>query len=173
MRYQKLSTIKRALNAPMYEGLTSNQLTVYKTGFKYGYKVARTEYDEKVKDLKRIIKKLRSNTSGVSINATRKKRIPSTQEVNNIIDSVCNMYALTKEGIIAKSRLSIICQARSLILNILFDNFDLSLSHIGRMFNMDHSSVLHHVRLKLYNKRYWTPDSPTWNDYQEIQKLIN
>jgi len=44
MHYQKITTLKRALKAPMFEKLTDRETTIYRTGFRFAYKIAKEAF---------------------------------------------------------------------------------------------------------------------------------
>jgi hypothetical protein len=112
--------LRIAMKAGMFRGLTTRENSIFKTGFKNGYR-------------------------------------------------------LSKEFILTRcigSRLHDSCRARSIILNLMRECYELSLPHIGRIFDRDHTTVLHHIDLKRYKKRYWQGHFTIWQEFEEFKKQL-
>jgi chromosomal replication initiation ATPase DnaA len=92
-----------------------------------------------------------------------------------LVNKVCIRYDVRKEFILTRcigSRLHDSCRARSIILNLMRECYELSLPHIGRIFDRDHTTVLHHIDLKRYKKRYWQGHFTIWQEFEEFKKQL-
>jgi len=160
MHYQKITTLKRALKAPMFEKLTDRETTIYRTGFRFAYKIAKEAFK-----LKRQNNFLFRKTSS--------RRLPKLEELYKTIITVCDHYKVAKKDVIGKNRRAAVCRVRSILINLFFETYDINLSEIGRYFGMDHTSILHHTNLKKHNQRWWCEGSAIWKDFEELQKIIS
>ena len=67
--------------------------------------------------------------------------------VENIIKEICKYYSLTTEQIKGKSRKREIVKARFISIYIIKNETDFTLSAIRRIFNRDHSTILHSIKI--------------------------
>ncbi len=64
------------------------------------------------------------------------------KEAHKIIDNVCEEYMITLDSIKTKSRIHEISEARAIICYILYGKHGYSPSHVGRIINSVHGSVI-------------------------------
>ena len=67
--------------------------------------------------------------------------------VGNIINEICKFYSLTTEDVTGKSRKREIVKARFIAIYIIRTETDFKLSAIGKIFNRDHSTILHSIKI--------------------------
>ena len=163
----KLSTFKSAMKAPQYEKLNRHELKIYQSGFRNGFKLAHVEFYQRTKDLKLIIKHLKKKQP-IIVPTGDKRKTATADDIENVIQWVARKYKTKREDIVGRSRLADITKLRSLVLNIVYDKYDVSTPAIGRYFNMDHTSILHHIKNKMNYKGCWSQTSNLWRDYKEF-----
>ena len=56
----------------------------------------------------------------------------------------------------------------------MIEMYGVSLSQLGRMLKIDHSTVIHHRRLKALGQRFWTPEKTIHQEFKELkEELLN
>ena len=90
----------------------------------------------------------------------------------HIINEICKFYSLTTEDVTGKSRKREIVKARFIAIYIIRTETDFKLSAIGKIFNRDHSTILHSIRI-INNTLTLKYDTDISDDLQEIKKIIN
>ena len=158
-----LTQLKQAMKAPMYSQLTTRELLLYKTGFKNGYRMSVQQNEEKIQNkLLRLKireerfdeKKAGGSVAGIYID--KKKIHASTFEA--VVNKVCIQYEVNKQEVLGDRRFQALVKARSIIINLMIEIHKVSLSQLGRMFGMDHSTIIHHRAMKFNRKRFWSND---------------
>jgi chromosomal replication initiator protein len=86
---------------------------------------------------------------------------------------VCAKYYIGKKTLLSKDRHREIVRVRSIMHNLLFEEFGISISSIGRYFNQDHTTVLYSLRNKQKQTRYWGREYSIWQEYEEIKKALS
>ena len=51
--------------------------------------------------------------------------------------------------------------------------YGVSLSQLGRMLKIDHSTVIHHRRLKALGQRFWTPEKTIHEEFKKLKEELN
>jgi chromosomal replication initiator protein len=92
--------------------------------------------------------------------------------VDNIINEICKFYSLTTEDVTGKSRKREIVKARFIAIYIIRTETDFKLSAIGKIFNRDHSTILHSIKI-INNTLTLKYDTDISDDLKEIKKIIN
>jgi chromosomal replication initiator protein len=92
--------------------------------------------------------------------------------VDNIIKEICKFYYLSVDEVIGKSRKREIVKARFIAIYIIRMETDFKLSAIGRIFNRDHSTILHSIRI-ITNTLKLKYDTDISDELSEIKKIIN
>ena len=165
----KLQTFKAAMKAPQYEKLSMYELKIYQAGFKNGFKLAHSEFFERVKELKLVIKHLKNKKHPELIKTSNLKKSASSDDMKKVIDWVSKKFKVDQDVITCKSRIADVTKLRSLALNIIHENYDVSTPTMGRFFGMDHTSVLHHLKNKANYKSCWSTKSNLWQHYKEFK----
>jgi len=157
--------IKLRLSASMYENLTAREIKLYRLGFKNGYRLSKEYFKIKKNRIKNIIsytnKFIRINDMVVPFN------------VQEILKIVSNQLGVDQKDIVRKTRIKSAVIARSLLINVLRDKYKMDVSKIGMIVgHRDHTTVVHHLRMKLDKKHFWTADYAIWNKYNYIMDKI-
>ena len=163
----KFKQLKFAMSAPMYNSLDKDQKKIFRTGFKNGYKLAKVHNIQDLNKAKSILHFIRRPQKKAV------KKILSISQTDYIVGLVCDKYQVKHDLIYGKCRLEFICMVRSIIINLIYDLFEISTPELGRRFNRDHSTILHHTRLKFNKKRYLRESNDAiYEDYEKFKKEI-
>ena len=134
---------------------------------KNGYKLAKVHNELDLSKAKSILHYVRRPQRKAV------KKILSINQTDYIVGLVCDKYQVKHDLIYGKCRLEFICMVRSIIINLIYDLFEISTPELGRRFNRDHSTILHHTRLKMNKKRYWRESNDAiYEDYEKFKKEI-
>ena len=140
--------------------LTNQEERLYEVGFSEGFLYAA--------DL------LQKNQPIVDSNIKRKVGIKfknaNLEVVNKIVDKVCEKYTVSKHDIFSKGRTRDIVRTRSILYNLLHEEYNVSLSSMSRVFNQDHTTILHSLNNKQDKKRYWGPENTIWEEFEELKQ---
>ena len=68
------------------------------------------------------------------------------ETVNKVIDRVCKICLVSKHDIFSKGRTRDVVRARSILYNLLHESYDVSISSMSRVFNQDHTTIIHSVK---------------------------
>jgi chromosomal replication initiation ATPase DnaA len=147
-----------------YECLSNREKKIYKLGFSNGYqrRIVKSFLftNEKTKKPKRKI-------VGFSFSK------PKSFVIESIINKVCIRYQVHKKELMESgSRKQDMCRARNIIFNLLYEKFNMSLTCIGDIFKMDHTTVLHSIKMKNNKQRFWSPEQTLWKEFEEIKATI-
>ena len=91
--------------------------------------------------------------------------------VSKLVDKVCERYTVSKHDVFSKGRTSDVVRARSIVYNLLHEEYNVSISSMSRVFNQDHTTVLHSLKNKIEKKRYWNPGNTIWDEFEELRKI--
>ena len=139
--------------------LTSQEERLYEVGFSEGFLYAA--------DL------LQKNQPIVDSNLKRKigvkRQDANLETVEKIVEKICKKYLVNKHDIYNKGRTRDIVRTRSILYNLLHEKYNVSLSSMSRIFNQDHTTILHSLNNKQDKKRYWGPDNTIWEEFEELK----
>jgi len=162
----------------MYSQLTTRELLLYKTGFKNGFRMSVQQNDEKIQNkllrLKIREEKFDEKKAGENISAIyidKKKIHASTFEA--VVNKVCIQYEVNKQEVLGDRRFQVLVKARSIIINLMIELHKVSLSQLGRMFGMDHSTIIHHRRMKFSQKRFWSNNKTIHQEFEILKKQLS
>jgi len=153
--------IKLAMKAGMYQDLSIREKAIYKNGFRNGYILARDHHKKNRKQYtpKRIV--------GYSFGK------PTKLVIDSIINKVCIRYQVHKKELMeSRSRKQDMCRARNIIFNLLSEKFNMPLTSIGDFFKMDHTTVLHSIKMKNNKERFWSSEQTLWREFEELKATI-
>ena len=91
--------------------------------------------------------------------------------VSKLVDKVCERYTVSKNDVFSKGRTSDVVRARSIVYNLLHEQYNVSISSMSRVFNQDHTTVINSLRNKQEKRRYWNPGNTIWEEYEELRKI--
>ena len=69
-------------------------------------------------------------------------------------------------------RFQSLVRARSIIINLMIELHKVSLSQLGRMFGMDHSTIIHHRAMKFNRKRFWSSEKTIHEEFEILKKQL-
>ena len=157
--------IKLRYSFNSFSNLDERERKIYRTGFRTGYKLARqffrNNYRYKQTVTKEVIKYVTINDVVVPEN------------VKEILSIVANQLGVDVNDIIAKTRIQAAVIARSILINVLRDKYSMPFTKIGVILgNRDHTTMIHHVRMKMNKEHFWQPDHIIWNRYQYVMDTV-
>ena len=158
--------IKLRYTTNAYENLSDREHKLYRLGFKTGYKLAR-EYFKTNAFLKQntVIKEV---VKYVTIND-----VVVPENVKNMLTIVANQLGINVNEILAKTRIQSAVIARSILINVLRDKYSMPFTKIGVILgNKDHTTMMHHVKMKINKKHFWKPDHIIWNRYKYVMDNV-
>ena len=91
--------------------------------------------------------------------------------VSKLVVKVCERYTVSKNDVFSKGRTSDVVRARSIVYNLLHEQYNVSISSMSRVFNQDHTTVINSLRNKQEKRRYWNPGNTIWEEYEELRKI--
>nr|AKH46296.1 hypothetical protein [uncultured marine virus] len=91
--------------------------------------------------------------------------------VSKLVDKVCERYTVSKNDVFSKGRTSDVVRARSIVYNLLHEQYNVSISSMSRVFNQDHTTVINSLRNKQEKRRYWNPGNTIWEEFEELRKI--
>ena len=161
------------MKAPMYSELTSRELLLYKTGFKNGYRMSMQQNQSKLElNLLRLkIREERFDEKKAGVKIDRKKIHTATFEA--VVNKVCIQYEVNKKEVLGDRRYQSLVKARSIIINLMIELHKVSLSQLGRMFGMDHSTIIHHRRMKFSQKRFWSNEKTIHEEFKVLKEQLS
>ena len=161
--FKKEIKLRYAYNS--FADLNDRERKIYRTGFRTGYKLAReyfrTNYRYKQTVVKEVVKYVTINDVVVPEN------------VKEMLAIVANQLGVNVNDIIAKTRIQSAVIARSILINVLRDKYSMPFTKIGVILgNRDHTTMIHHVRMKMNKEHFWQPDHIIWNRYQYVMDTV-
>ena len=167
-----LTQLKQAMKAPMYRELNQKELMLYKTGFKNGYRMSMQQNQSKLElQLLRLkIREERFDEKKAGIKIDRKKIHTATFEA--VVNKVCVQYEVNKKEVLGDRRYQSLVKARSIIINLMIELHKVSLSQLGRMFGMDHSTIIHHRAMKFNRKRFWSSEKTIHEEFKKLKEQL-
>ena len=152
--------IKLRYTANVYENVSDRDRKFYRLGFKSGYKLAKQFFKSrslKQYNIKEVIKYVTIND------------IIVPENVKNIISAIANQLSIDPNQITAKTRMQSAVIARSILINVLRDKYDMPFTKIGALIGKrDHTTIMHHVNMKIKKEHFWKPNDIIWSRYYYI-----
>ena len=149
-----------------YENLSDRERKLYRIGFKTGYKLAREYFKTNVVTKQNTV--IKEVIRYVTIND-----VVVPENVKEMLSIVANQLGVNVNDIIAKTRIQPAVIARSILINVLRDKYDMPFTKIGVLLgNRDHTTMIHHVRMKMNKKHFWKPDHIIWNRYKYVMDNV-
>jgi chromosomal replication initiation ATPase DnaA len=157
--------IKLRYTTNVYENLTDRERKLYRLGFKTGYKLSReyfkTNAFSKPTVVKEVIKYVTINDVVVPMN------------VKQALAIIANQLGIDVNEILAKTRIQSAVIARSILINVLRDKYAMPFAKIGVLLgNRDHTTMIHHVRMKMNKQHFWKQDHIIWNRYKYVMENV-
>jgi len=158
--------IRLRYSANAYENLSDRERKLYRVGFKTGYKLAREYFRTNtiIKQntvVKEVIKYVTINDVVVPMN------------VKHALTIIANQLGIDVNEILTKTRIQPAVIARSILINVLRDKYAMPFTKIGVLLgNRDHTTMIHHVRMKMKKEHFWQPDHIIWNRYKYVMENV-
>jgi chromosomal replication initiation ATPase DnaA len=158
--------IKLRYTTNVYENLSDRERKLYRIGFKTGYKLAKEYFKTNtVYKQNTVVKEV---VKYVTIND-----VVVPENVKEILTIVANQLGINVNEIIAKTRIQSAVIARSILINVLRDKYAMPFTKIGVILgNRDHTTMIHHVRMKINKEHFWKPDHVIWNRYNYVMNRV-
>ena len=140
--------------------LTNQEERLYEVGFSEGFL-----YAAELMQRQPILDSNNKHKIGI------KYKNANLEVVSKLVDKVCEKYTVSKHDIFSKGRTRDVVRARSILYNLLHEQYNVSLSSMSRVFNQDHTTVINSLRNKQEKRRYWNPGNTIWEEYEELRKI--
>ncbi len=161
--FKKEIKLRYAYNS--FADLNERERKIYRTGFRTGYKLARQFFRNNYRYKQTVVKEV---VKYVTIND-----VVVPENVKDILAIVANQLGVNVNDIIAKTRIQAAVIARSILINVLRDKYSMPFTKIGVILgNRDHTTMIHHVRMKMNKEHFWQPDHIIWNRYQYVMDTV-
>ena len=148
-----------------FANLDARERKIYRTGFRTGYKLAREFFRNNFRYKNTVIKEV---VKYVTIND-----VVVPENVKEILTIIANQLGVNVNDITAKTRIQQAVIARSILINVLRDKYAMPFTKIGVILgNRDHTTMIHHVRMKMNKEHFWQPDHIIWNRYDYVMKTV-
>ena len=148
-----------------FANLDAREKKIYRTGFRTGYKLAKGYFKHNIRHKQIVIKEV---IKYVTIND-----VVVPDNVREILTIVANQLGVNVNDITAKTRIQAAVIARSILINVLRDKYDMPFTKIGVILgNRDHTTMIHHVRMKINKQHFWQPGHIIWKRYEYIMDNI-
>jgi len=140
--------------------LTSQEERLYEVGFSEGFLYA-AELMQK--------KPILDSNDKKQINIKYKKA--NIEVVSKLVDKVCERYTVSKNDVFSKGRTSDVVRARSIVYNLLHEEYNVSISSMARVFDQDHTTVINSLKNKKEKRRYWNQGNTIWDEFEELRRI--
>ena len=157
--------IKLRYSFNSFANLDDRERKIYRTGFRTGYKLARQFFRNNYRYKQTVVKEV---VKYVTIND-----VVVPENVKEMLAIVANQLNVNVNDITAKTRIQAAVIARSILINVLRDKYSMPFTKIGVILgNRDHTTMIHHVRMKMNKEHFWKPDHVIWNRYQYVMDTV-
>ena len=157
--------IKLRYSFNSFSNLDERERKIYRTGFRTGYKLARQFFRNNYRYKQTVVKEV---VKYVTIND-----VVVPENVKEMLAIVANQLGVNVNDIIAKTRIQSAVIARSILINVLRDKYSMPFTKIGVILgNRDHTTMIHHVRMKMNKEHFWKPDHVIWNRYKYVMDTV-
>ena len=140
--------------------LTSQEERLYEVGFSEGFLYA-AELMQK--------KPILDSNDKKQINIKYKKA--NIEVVSKLVDKVCERYTISKHDVFSKGRTTDVVRARSIVYNLLHEEYNVSISSMARVFDQDHTTVINSLKNKKEKRRYWNQGDTIWDEFEELRRI--
>ena len=148
-----------------FANLDAREKKIYRTGFRTGYKLAKGYFKHNIRHKQIVTKQV---VKYVTIND-----VVVPENVKEMLAIVANQLNVNVNDITAKTRIQAAVIARSILINVLRDKYSMPFTKIGVILgNRDHTTMIHHVRMKMNKEHFWQPNHIIWNRYQYVMDNV-
>ena len=161
--FKKEIKLRYAYNS--FADLNDRERKIYRTGFRTGYKLARQFFRNNFRYKQIVTKQV---VKYVTIND-----VVVPENVKEMLAIVANQLNVNVNDITAKTRIQAAVIARSILINVLRDKYSMPFTKTGVILgNRDHTTMIHHVRMKMKKEHFWQPNHIIWNRYQYVMDTV-
>ena len=161
--FKKEIKLRYAYNS--FADLNDRERKIYRTGFRTGYKLARQFFRNNFRYKQIVTKQV---VKYVTIND-----VVVPENVKEMLAIVANQLNVNVNDITAKTRIQAAVIARSILINVLRDKYSMPFTKIGVLLgNRDHTTMIHHVRMKMNKEHFWQPNHIIWNRYKYVMDNV-
>lgn len=162
--FKKEIKLRYAYNS--FANLNERERKIYRTGFRTGYKLAREFFKRHIVTKQNTV--FKEVIKYVTIND-----VVVPENVKEMLSIVSNQLGVDVNDIIAKTRIQSAVIARSILINVLRDKYAMPFTKIGVILgNRDHTTMIHHVRMKMKKQHFWQPNHIIWNRYKYVMDNV-
>ena len=148
-----------------FANLDARERKIYRTGFRTGYKLAREYFKSNIRHKQIVIKEV---IKYVTIND-----VVVPENVKKMLSIVANQLGIDVNEILTKTRVQSAVIARSILINVLRDKYDMPFTKIGVILgNRDHTTMIHHVKMKINKEHFWQPGHIIWKRYEYVMDNV-
>ncbi len=140
--------------------LTNQEERLYEVGFSEGFLYAAE-----------LIQRQPILDSNNKMKIGIKYKNANIEVVSKLVDKVCERYTISKNDVFSKGRTSDVVRARSIVYNLLHEQYNVSISSMSRVFKQDHTTVINSLRNKQEKRRYWNPGNTIWEEFEELRRI--
>ena len=140
--------------------LTNQEERLYEVGFSEGFLYAAE-----------LIQRQPILDSNNKMKIGIKYKNANIEVVSKLVDKVCERYTISKNDVFSKGRTSDVVRARSIVYNLLHEQYNVSISSMSRVFNQDHTTVINSLRNKQEKRRYWNPGNTIWEEFEDLRRI--
>ena len=140
--------------------LTNQEERLYEVGFSEGFLYAAE-----------LIQRQPILDSNNKMKIGIKYKNANIEVVSKLVDKVCERYTVSKNDVFSKGRTSDVVRARSIVYNLLHEQYNVSISSMSRVFNQDHTTVINSLRNKQEKRRYWNPGNTIWEEFEDLRRI--
>jgi chromosomal replication initiation ATPase DnaA len=159
--------IRLRYSANAYENLSDRERKLYRVGFKTGYKLAREYFKTNTIVKQNIV--VKEVIKYVTIND-----VIVPENVKKMLSIVANQLGIDVNEILTKTRVQSAVIARSILINVLRDKYSMPFTKIGVILgNKDHTTMMHHVKMKINKQHFWKPDHIIWSRYKYVMDNVS
>ena len=153
---KKIKTeLRMKLRPIIYDSPSYEDKNYYQLGFKAGYRAAMHHKSEAL---------IRVYQTQPVVNAK-----DYNEEVEFIFNKVIEITQVSQRELLSDTRVWKVSRARSIIMIALRELLSISYPAIGRICgDKDHSTVIHHCRMKIHKTRFWEEGSTSWEIYDAV-----
>jgi len=168
-----ITQLKQAMKAPMFQELTGKELLIYKTGFKNGYRMSLQQNKAKIEGqmFKLKLKEQQAEENKKNKLPAQKKVVPKNT-FDAVVNKICIRYEVSKDALLGVRRYEFLVRSRSIMINLFLEVYGISLSELGRLLQIDHSTVIHHRRLKYMGERFWKSDKTIHEEFKDLKEQL-
>ena len=148
-----------------FANLDARERKIYRTGFRTGYKLAREYFKSNVRYKQTVVKEV---IKYVTIND-----VVVPENVKKMLSIVANQLGIDVNEILTKTRVQSAVIARSILINVLRDKYSMPFTKIGVILgNKDHTTMMHHVKMKINKQHFWQPGHIIWKRYEYVMDNV-